>query len=100
MLLHVEQSMQLRLKYLIYLNIGDHPKTHSLTHLVGDVVELYKDAVLEEFYSENMELFYLLEEAHITSRYLPRSYEEEIAKRTLKFSEAAKEILECLEIQV
>jgi HEPN domain-containing protein len=96
-LFHVEQSLQLYLKYLIYRKIGDHPKTHSLTRLIGDVVELYEDDVLEEFYREKMELFYLLEEAYITSRYLPRTYEEEIAKRSLKLSEAVKEILECLE---
>lgn len=96
-LFHVEQSLQLYLKYLIYIKIGDHPKTHSLTRLVNDVAELYEEDALEEFYSDNIELLYLLEEAYITSRYLPRTYEEEIAKRILQFSKTAKEVFKCLE---
>ncbi|MFP3952301.1 MAG: HEPN domain-containing protein [Candidatus Bathyarchaeia archaeon] len=96
-LFHVEQSLQLYLKYLIYLKIGDHPKTHSLTRLVKDAAELYEDDALEAFYNDNIELLYLLEEAYITSRYLPRTYEEEIAKRILQFSKAAKEVFQCLE---
>jgi HEPN domain-containing protein len=96
-LFHVEQSLQLYLKYLIYIKIGDHPKTHSLTRLVKDVAELYGDDAIEAFYNDNMELLYLLEEAYITSRYLPRTYEEEIAKRALTFSRVAREVFQCLE---
>lgn len=96
-LFHVEQSLQLYFKYLIYLKIGDHPKIHSLTRMVRDVTELYGNEELDVFYRENIELLYLLEEAYITSRYLPRTYEKEIARRALKLSESAKEVLECIE---
>jgi HEPN domain-containing protein len=62
-----------------------------------DTAELYKEETLEKFYKENIEMLYLLEEAYITSRYLPSTYEEEIAKRALKLSNAIMGLLECLE---
>ena len=39
----------------------------------------------------------LLEEAYITSRYLPREYDEQIARRALEFAEKALEVMEWLE---
>ena len=39
----------------------------------------------------------LLEEAYITSRYLPKKYDEEIARRVLEFAERALEVMEWLE---
>jgi len=44
---------------------------------------------LKKFYDENLEMINLLEEAYITSRYLPREYDEEIARRVLEFAERA-----------
>ena len=96
-LFHVEQFLQLYLKYLLYRRIGDYPKTHSLIRLLRDVMRVYGDNVLREFYEENMEALYLLEEAYITSRYLPREYDREIAERILGFAKKALEVLECLE---
>ena len=42
-------------------------------------------------------MLYLLEEAYISSRYIPREYDKEIAKRVLDFAEKIMEVLECLE---
>lgn len=86
-LFHVEQFARLYLKHLLYRKIGDFPKTHSLIHLIKDVVKIYGKKSLDEFYKENLETLYLLEEAYITSRYLPRQYDREIAERILNFSE-------------
>jgi len=96
-LFHIEQFLQLYLKYLLYRRIGDYPKTHSLIRLLRDVMRVYGDNVLKEFYEENMEALYLLEEAYIASRYLPREYDREIAERILGFAKKALEVLECLE---
>ena len=52
---------------------------------------------MDKFYDGNLEMINLLEEAYITSRYLPREYDEEIARRALKFAEKALEVVECLE---
>jgi len=95
-LFHVEQFLQLYLKYLLYRRIGDFPKTHLLTRLFKDVIEVYGDEALRRFYEENLEAIYLLEEAYITSRYIPREYDKEIAERVLQLAEKAREVLECL----
>jgi len=82
---------------LLYLSLGDYPKTHSLTRLLKDLKRVRQEDVLKKFYDENLEMINLLEEAYITSRYLPREYDEEIARRALKFAEKALEVMECLE---
>jgi len=87
----------LYLKYLLYLKLGDYPKTHSITRLLKDLRRIYREEVLEDFYEENLEMIHLLEEAYITSRYLPREYDGDIARRALKFAKKALEVMECLE---
>ena len=96
-LFHVEQFLQLFLKYLLYQKIGDYPKTHSVVRLVRDLIKVYESNGLQEFYDESLETLYLLEESYIASRYLPREYDKEIAEIILKFSEKALEVLEWLE---
>ena len=96
-LFHVEQFLQLYFKHLIYKRIGDYPKTHSLIRLIRDVMKVYDESSLREFYDKNLETLYLLEEAYIASRYLPREYDREIAERILEFSKRALEVLEWLE---
>jgi len=96
-LFHVEQFLQLYLKYLLYLKLGDYPKTHSVTRLLRDLRKARRETVLDKFYDENLEMINLLEETYITSRYLPREYDEEIARRALKFAERSLEVMECLE---
>ncbi len=96
-LFHVEQFLQLYLKYLLYRRIGDFPKTHLLIRLFKDVLKVYDNEDLKRFYEENLEILYLLEEAYISSRYIPREYDEEIDRRILDFSKKALEVLEWLE---
>ncbi|MCD6368450.1 MAG: HEPN domain-containing protein, partial [Thermoproteales archaeon] len=96
-LFHVEQFLQLFLKHLLYKKIGDYPKTHSLVRLIKDTIRVYGIEELKKLYTRNIETFYLLEEAYISSRYMPRSYDKEIAERVLKFAKNVQEVLECLE---
>mgnify|MGYP000005725658 CR=1 FL=1 len=96
-LFHVEQFLQLYMKHLIFKKLGDFPKTHSLIRLINNLMKVYGEEVLKKFYEDNMEILHLLEEAYITSRYLPRRYGEDIAKRALEFAERALEVLRCLE---
>ena len=58
-LFHVEQFLQLYLKYLLYKRLGDSPKSHSLVRLVKDVARVYDSNRLREFYGENLGFFYL-----------------------------------------
>jgi len=99
-LFHIEQFIQLYLKHLILKRIGVFPKTHSLIYLIKELLRTYRIDKLEKFYHENIALLYLLEEAYITSRYLPRQYDKEIAKRILKFAEYALEVFEWVERQL
>ncbi len=95
-LFHIEQFIQLYLKYLLYRKIGDYPKTHSLTRLFHNIMRIYNDR-LRKLYEDNMVILYLLEESYITSRYIPREYDRDIAERVLKFSRKVLEVFECLE---
>ncbi len=96
-LFHVEQFIQLYAKYLLCMRIGDYPKTHYLVRLLVDVARVYGSRDLERFIDENLEALYLLEEAYITSRYLPREYDANIASKILKLGSEALEVFKCLE---
>lgn len=96
-LFHVEQFIQLSLKRLLYAKLGDYPKKRSVVRLLGEVLKLYDDEKLKTFYEENLEKLYLLEEAYVTSRYLPREYDRRIAEKMLRFAEEFREVLKCVE---
>lgn len=96
-LFHVEQFVQLYSKYLMYRKIGDYPKTHSLMRLLNEIVKIYSGCGLKELLNEYLEAFYLLEESYISSRYLPREYDRNIAFRILNLSEKLLEVFKCLE---
>ena len=51
-LFHVEQFIQLYSKYLLYRKIGDYPKIRSLTRLIRDLIKVYEDCKLREFYEK------------------------------------------------
>ena len=40
-LFHVEQFFSLYLKHLLYLRLGDYPKTHSIMRLLKDLRRIY-----------------------------------------------------------
>ena len=94
---HVEQFIQLYLKHLLYVKIGDYPKTHSLTYLARYIIKTYGDEKFKEFFSKHLEIFYLLEEAYLSSKYLPRQYGKEIAERILNFADKITEVFGWLE---
>ncbi|MGQ9596260.1 MAG: HEPN domain-containing protein [Thermoproteota archaeon] len=98
-LFHVEQFLQLYLKYLLYRRVGEYPKMHSTTYLLKEVMKAYGESALKQFYDENLEVLTLLEDAYITSRYLLREYEKEIAEKVLGFADKALGALEWMEKQ-
>lgn len=96
-LFHVEQFAQLYAKYLIYRKLGDFPKVHTLVKLLRDLARVYEDCELGKFISENLEALYLLEESYISSHYVPREYEREVALRAINLGEKLLEVFRCLE---
>jgi len=96
-LFHVEQFLQLYLKYLLYKKVGVYPKTHSPTYLLKEIMKIHNNGELKRFYEKHLEMLNLLEDAYITSRYLPREYNRELAERVLEFIKKALEVLEWIE---
>lgn len=96
-LFHVEQFMQLYLKHLLYLKLGDFPKTHSPSDLFRLLASAYERESVMDFYYRNLEMIALLEDAYISSRYLPRSFSREVAERALTFAERLLEVFSWLE---
>jgi len=71
----LEQTCQLYLKYYLFLKIKDFPKTHFLRELLKGIEKAYnvrnKVKILEE---ENVSVIGDLEQAYLTSRYLPSEF--------------------------
>jgi HEPN domain-containing protein len=65
--------------------------------LLKDIVKVYDAKELENFIQDHLEGLYLLEEAYISSRYLPREYDMSIAAKLLNLSEKVLEVFKCLE---
>ena len=73
---NLEQYCQLILKYLLLTLKGNYPPTHSLRKLIREISEFDKDALKLIEDMRNLHYIARLEEAYISSRYLPYTYEE------------------------
>jgi len=70
---------------------------YSVIKLLRYLAKVYSDCGIDRFLEENLEALYLLEESYISSRYLPREYDRDIALRILKLGEKILEVFKCLE---
>lgn len=69
---NLEQTSQLYLKYYLFLKLKDFPKTHSLSELLQDIGEAYENKqAIEKLRIKNASVIGDLEQAYISSRYLP-----------------------------
>ncbi len=83
---HLEQSCQLYLKYYLFKKLKDFPKTHSIVHLLELIGKSYnKEKEIKKILEENKEIISDLEEAYLTSRYLPVEFYEEQIKKMKNF---------------
>jgi HEPN domain-containing protein len=74
---HLEQTCQLYLKYFLFSKLRDFPKTHSLTELLKALGRAYKrEKEVKKFLENNEEEISDLEEAYLTSRYLPVEFSQ------------------------
>lgn len=90
-----EQSVQLHLKSVILELTGEIPRVHAVRQLMGILKELLgKPSLFDDFVRENRSLLIRLEEAYISSRYLPRDYERDEAEELVNFSEKVIEFVE------
>lgn len=96
-LFNVEQFFQLYVKYLLYKQLGEYPRTHSLKRLLEELVRLYQGCGISEYIRENSLIITLLEQAYISSRYLPFEADEGDVEAAMDAAKRALEIFKCLE---
>ncbi|MEM2868410.1 MAG: HEPN domain-containing protein [Candidatus Bathyarchaeia archaeon] len=82
---NLEQYCQLILKYKLLVKAGSYPRTHSLRGLIRELAKI-NPKILSLIKDED-KLHYVarLEEAYLTSRYIPYVYEENEAQSLFKF---------------
>lgn len=96
-LFSVEQYIKLYIKYLIYLRSSDYPKTQDLIKLFNYLEELYEKKCIEDYLRENIDLISLLQQACISSRYMPIKYTKDQAERIFALVQKFKEVIDhCL----
>ncbi|MDK2372905.1 MAG: HEPN domain-containing protein [Candidatus Korarchaeota archaeon] len=76
---HFHQASELILKYALFRITGDYPRTHSIRRLLKLLSKSTGDEGIMEFLRENINSLSNLENAYMTSRYLPAEfYREEV----------------------
>ncbi len=68
---HLEQALQLGLKYVLFQLRGSLAKTHDVIHPLDEVIELTNNERLRRMRVEEASTLEVIREAYITSRYLP-----------------------------
>ncbi len=95
--LSLEQSLQLLLKAKLLECAGDYPRVHSvrrLLRLLGEVVGGEAAEITASILREYPLELALLEDAYITSRYVPKEFTEEEVRR---LAEAVGEVMRRVE---
>jgi HEPN domain-containing protein len=92
---HLEQALQLGLKYKLYELTGTYDKTHDIIILLNKITELTKDNKLKEIVDNEYITLELIKQAYISSRYLPFTYDK---KSVEKAYQVVKNILNVLGI--
>ena len=92
---HLEQALQLGLKYKLYELTGTYDKTHDIIILLNRVIELTKDNKLKEIMDMEYITLELIKQAYISLRYLPFTYDKKSAEKAYQ---VVKNILNVLRI--
>ncbi len=89
-----EQAVQLYLKSVIFELTGEVPRVHVVRQLMFVLKDLLgNQSFFDDFVRENRSLFIRLEEAYISSRYMPRRYDREEAEELIGFAEKVIEFV-------
>lgn len=72
-----EQAAQLYLKYCLFIKLKDFPKIHEIDKLLKEIGKVYNNKKqIENFLKENASVIGDLNQAYITSRYLPVDFNQ------------------------
>lgn len=95
---YLEQASQLYLKYCLMKTLGDYPKIHSLDELFGELEKAFPQSKekIQEIRKKQASVIGDLNQAYITSRYLPVEFNEFQIKNMRKFTNNLIEFLEKL----
>ncbi len=95
-----DQAVQLYMKSVIFELTGELPRVHVVRQLINILRDLLEDPdVFDGFVRENRSLLIRLEEAYISSRYMPRKYDREEAEELLDFAEKVIEFVKSIKGQ-
>jgi len=96
-ILCVEQFLQPYLRYLLLSKMGVNPRTKVLGRLMKEAAEILNAPEIRILYENNLDAVYIVEASEITSQYMPKSYEREIASRVLEFARKSLRVLRSVE---
>lgn len=85
---HLEQTCQLYLKYCLFKKFGDFPKAHSLNELFEEFKKGFpkKTKKIEKIQKDKASVIGDLNQAYITSRYLPVDFTQHQIEKMLEFT--------------
>lgn len=93
-----DQAAQLYLKSTILEATGEMPRLHAIRKLMSVLKDISrKPNPVDDFIRENRSLLIRLEEAYISSRYMPREYDKEEAEELLDFAQKVIEFVKSLQ---
>ena len=92
---NIQQFVELYLKYKLFLLVGDYPKTHSIKKLLKEIGKATgKFEEIRKFMIENIGGISNLENAYITSRYIPTEFEREEVENMLRLAKKIRELVD------
>ena len=81
-----EQALQLYLKSVLLMLVGDYPRTHSIRRLLSELSKVLNSKELEEYIRMNRAGLIALEDAYLMARYFISEYSREDAEEMLKLA--------------
>ncbi|MEM0173278.1 MAG: HEPN domain-containing protein [Sulfolobaceae archaeon] len=78
---HLEQALQLALKYILFQLKGSFEKTHDIIRLLDEVIELTKNEKLRKLRNDEATTLEVIRESYITSRYFPFDMDKLVVER-------------------
>jgi HEPN domain-containing protein len=92
---HFQQAAELWLKYQLFEELGDYPKTHSLKALIGDLPAVSNlESELKSLFDQRIDVISNLQNAYITSRYLPGDFRQKEVKNMQELVTELKHLLQ------
>ncbi|RLI81430.1 DNA-binding protein [Archaeoglobales archaeon] len=92
-----QQFSELYLKYRLAEISGEYPKTHSIKRLLKELATLKsKEKDVTDFLEKNIDRISNLENAYITSRYIPVEFERKEVENMKEMVEKLKDFVDSI----